>query len=194
MAEMNRLERWMVNRRTESRGRRVLSQLGAAFEIPAEASVLEIGAGGGGLLGLIGERFHPLRLVGTDYDPAQVAAATNYLTRRWGSLPPGVEVKRADALALPFSGDSFDYVLAMMMLHHVEGNFREYARRPQALREIWRVLRPGGMLVYSDMFRRMEIRDTLRTLGFRQEFLHEGWRSDLGMFRKPLGSSIRSPG
>ena len=185
MAEMNRFERWMVNRRTESRAQRVLPGLGPTFTLPSAASVLELGAGRGGLVALLHERFRPARLVGTDFDPRQVEAAREFLMARWGSVPSTIELEEADALSLPFSDASFDYVFAMVMLHHVEERPSEYARRPQALKEIRRVLRPGGRLVYSDIFRREEIRATLGELGFVRQFLRPSWRRDLGVFRAP---------
>ena len=185
MAEMTRFGKWLVNRRTESRARRVLGQLGDSFSIPPTAHVLELGSGGGGLLALIHERFHPAQLIGTDYDPAQVEAAVTFLQGRWGSLPPSLTVRQADALALPFPDASFDYVFAMLMLHHVEERHTDYVRRPTALKEIRRVLRPASALVYSDFSRRAEIRRTLSELGFTQVALHSGWRHDLGVFRTP---------
>ena len=45
--------------------------------------------------------------------------------------------------ALPFRGQTFDGVLCMNALHH----HPSYA---DALREIWRVLRPGGRAVFSE--------------------------------------------
>lgn len=185
MAEMNRFARWLVNRRTGSRARQVLGRLAGHFELAAGSRVLELGSGGGGMVALLQERFRPVALVGTDFDPAQVAAARAYLTSRWGSLPPGVELRSADALSLPFPDGAFDCVLALMMLHHVEEHPTEYARRPDALKEIRRVLRPGGRFVYSDIFRRGEIRATLTVLGFVPEYLRSSWRSDLAVYRAP---------
>lgn len=192
MAKMNRFERWTVNRSTESRARRVLAGLGSRLELTPSDRVLELGSGRGGLLALLQERFRPGRLVGTDVDEAQVASAQEFLTGRWRELPPSVELRTADALALPFPDGSFECVFAMMMLHHVETRFSEYERRPQALREIRRVLAPGGTFVYSDQFRRREIRDTLGELGFVREFLRSRWRHDLGMYRAP-GSRRTDP-
>lgn len=185
MGRMNRLARWMVNRRTASRARRVLRRIGPHLRLAAGSSVLEIGAGGGGLLALLHEAYHPSRLVGTDFDPDEVAASRAFLTARWGGLPPSIELREADALALPFPDASFDGVLAMMMLHHVEDRPTEYARRPGALREVRRVLRPGGLFVYSEIFRREEIRRTLSDLGLAQRYLRSGWRSDLAIYQVP---------
>jgi SAM-dependent methyltransferase len=56
--------------------------------------------------------------------------------------PDGPVTLRADALALPFPNDSFDRVIASEILEHV----------PQdgaAITEIFRVLRPGGLVAVS---------------------------------------------
>jgi demethylmenaquinone methyltransferase/2-methoxy-6-polyprenyl-1,4-benzoquinol methylase len=49
----------------------------------------------------------------------------------------GLETVEADARALPFGDASFDAVMCVSMLHHVDD-------RPRALAEQRRVLRPGG--------------------------------------------------
>ena len=183
MAEMSRLGRWLVNRKTEGRARKVLGQLGPEFAVEPGAAVLELGSGGGGMVALLHERFHPARIVGTDYDPAQVSAATRFLTERWGEIPASIELRSADALSLPFPDASFDYVFALLMLHHVETKFSEYVRRPRVLAEIRRVLRPGGRFVYSDMFRRKEIRATLVQLEFTAQLDRSRRRTDLAVFR-----------
>ena len=136
-------------------------------------------------MALLQDRFRPARLVGTDYDPAQVAFAGAALARRWGGLPPSVEVRVADATALPFPDASFDRVFAMMMLHHVEVHHGEYSRRPEALREIRRVLAPGGLFVYSEILRRADVRRTLSELGFTPKLLRTGWRKDVGVYLRP---------
>lgn len=187
MAEMNRWSRWLVNRRTESRARTALAKVGPHLPLSPGACILELGSGGGGMVALLQERYQPMRLVGTDFDPAQVAAATKFLKERWGVLPPAVRIEVADALALPFPDASFDVVFAMLMLHHVEEHHTEFVRRPRALKEIARVLRPGGRLVYSELFRKADIRKVLSELGFTPEYVRAGWRSELAVYRSPAG-------
>ncbi|WP_269800589.1 SAM-dependent methyltransferase [Carbonactinospora thermoautotrophica] len=58
-------------------------------------------------------------------------------------LADRVSFQHADAMALPFPDASFDAVWAMESLHHMPD-------RPRALREIARVLRPGGCLALAD--------------------------------------------
>lgn len=185
MAEMNRVARWLVNLRTEARARRTLAILSPHLEVPASSRVLELGMGGGGLLALIVERYRPARMVGTDYDPNQVAAARAFLARRWGEIPSNVELEQADALELGVPDRSFDLVFAMAMLHHVEEHHDQYLRRPRALAEVRRVLRPGGLFVYSEMFQRAEVRRSLEELGLRSVFVRAGWRHDLAIYQVP---------
>jgi ubiquinone/menaquinone biosynthesis C-methylase UbiE len=192
MGKMNPLGRWLVNRRTASRARRVLARLGPKLQLPQASKLLELGCGAGGLLALLNESYRPSLLVGTDFDADQVDAARRQLTARWGALPPALQLRTADALALPFADGSFDAVFAMMMLHHVEEHHTAYLRRPQALREIRRVLRPGGQFVYSEILARARVRATLGELGFVPEYLRSTWRSDLAILRAP--NSIPSPG
>ena len=185
MAKMNRLERWLVNRRTEARARRTLDRLGTNLRILPGARVVELGGGAGGMLAQLYERYHPAQLVGTDFDADQISVARGYLTARWGALPAAIELRTADALDLPFPEGSFDVVVALMMLHHVEEKVAQYARRPRALLEVRRVLRPGGQFVYSDFSRRRELRRSLADLGFTPQFLRSGVRVDLAIFRAP---------
>ena len=85
-------------------------------------------------------RFPDVRLEATDYDQSMVDAAA----RRLAPFGPRAEVRQADATALPFPDASFDAALSFIMLHHV-------VHWEQALAELVRVLRPGGVLVGYDL-------------------------------------------
>src|SRR5215469_1057641 len=50
-----------------------------------------------------------------------------------------LSLRQADADALPFADDSFEYVLSWNVIFH--GTLGDVGRR---LAEIWRVLKPGG--------------------------------------------------
>jgi SAM-dependent methyltransferase len=186
MAEMGRFARWMVNRGRARRAERLLRLLDGHLPLPASARLLELGAGGGGLSAALMARFHPGRLVVTDFDRRQVEAARTYLVRRFGNLPSTVELERVDAKELPFADRSFDAVFAIQMLHHVETSHADYRERPAVLRGIGRVLASGGVFVYYDFSRAAEIRATLGELGFIPLFHKSGWGGrDLSVYRSP---------
>lgn len=93
--------------------------------------VLDLGAGVGGFLEELGELGE--ELVYTELD----REAVERLRERRGA--PGV---RADATALPFEDMSFDLVCLFDVLEHI-------VDERQALREVLRVLSPGGYALLS---------------------------------------------
>ena len=102
--------------------------------------VLELGSGSGAIAADLVDRYPITHLVATDVDPRMVASAGRRLAR----YVPRVDVRRVDATALPFPDASFDVVASFLMLHHV-------IDWEQALAEVVRVLRPGGMFVGYDL-------------------------------------------
>jgi SAM-dependent methyltransferase len=106
----------------------------ARFEEGTGQDVLEIGVGMGADH-LEWAKSCPHRLTGVDLTPRAVAWTTKRLTT-YGFEP---EVQEADAERLPFPDDSFDIVYSWGVLHCSPDT-------PQAFREAYRVLRPGGTL------------------------------------------------
>jgi SAM-dependent methyltransferase len=95
-----------------------------------DVAILDAGCGtGGNLAHLAGAR----RRVGLDFSPDALAGC------RTRGLP---ELVRGDATALPFASGSFGAALSMSVIYH------EWVRDPAAaLRELHRVLEPGGLLL-----------------------------------------------
>lgn len=88
--------------------------------------------------------FAGLRLVGIDYyqdmvDEAMKAVALEQLEGR-------VEVLQADAHHLPFPDGFADFVISRSTIHH-------WADPVQALKEVYRVLKPGGVALIHDVRR-----------------------------------------
>jgi ubiquinone/menaquinone biosynthesis C-methylase UbiE len=183
---MNPLSRFFVNAASARRSARTLGSLETGFRVAPSARILELGAGGGALSALLQERYRPVRLVVTDFDPHQVEVSRARLRQRLDPVPRSIELCRVDAKALPFADGSFEYVFAILMLHHVEAHHSEYRRRPLALREIRRVLAPGGSLIYSDFSHTADLDRTLTELGFTRAFERRRWpRRVLAVFRVP---------
>src|SRR5919106_6001864 len=68
--------------------------------------LLEVGAGAGAVLAVLGQEFPGVELYGVDREPRQLAFARDHLKRS------GVEATlvEADAQSLPFDDESFDHV------------------------------------------------------------------------------------
>jgi SAM-dependent methyltransferase len=95
---------------------------------PARQTV-DVGCGEGRLTRHLKELGH--RTIGVDASPSMVAAARE--------LDPLMDIRLADAAALPLDDACADLAVAFMSLHNVDA-------MPLAVREIARVLEPGGRL------------------------------------------------
>jgi SAM-dependent methyltransferase len=100
------------------------------FDWPADARVLDVGCGTG--TWLRAAHGTGATVVGLDLSHAMLAA-----TR---AAVPDAPLTRAGATALPFAPGSFDTVLALWMLYHVDD-------KEGALREFARVLASGGHVI-----------------------------------------------
>jgi SAM-dependent methyltransferase len=98
--------------------------------LPATGRVLDLACGTGRLAVALAERGQPV--VGVDYSPAMAAM----------SAGRGVRTAVGDAFALPFAPGTFDAVVALRFAFH-------YAELDPLLREMRRVARDGGTLVFD---------------------------------------------
>ena len=111
---------------------------------PRGGRVLEVGCGRGIALPVLWRLLRPSELVGIDIDSSLVARAM--LRAHARRLPNTVQAMQGDVRALPFEDQHFDLVIDFGTCYHVGGGIEG---RVTALREIERVLRPGGRFIHE---------------------------------------------
>ena len=105
------------------------------MKIPAEARVLDVGCGSGWATRLMAEKASSGRVIGID-----IADEMINLAREESASFANVDFQVASAEKLPFGDGEFTHAFSMESLYY-------YADMLTALREIKRVLKPGGVFV-----------------------------------------------
>lgn len=167
--------------------------------LPGNGAILDAGCGTGGLISRL-RRLEPgWRFTGIDFMPL----ACELARERCGA---GVDIVQASVEALPFGEGSFDAVVSADVLCQID-------HWPTAIRELQRVLRPGGIVMinvpaymwlwsYHDesvgtrhRFNRAELVDLLTEAGFRDAWATH-WNALpfplIWMKRKLVGSAQTS--
>lgn len=101
--------------------------------------LLDVGCGQGRAFGLLAQHFAPREIVGVDIDPVMVETAR--ITAK--NCPVPVTVKQSSVSRLELPDASVDVVFCHQLIHHV-------ADQERVLRELRRVLAPGGYLLLGE--------------------------------------------
>jgi SAM-dependent methyltransferase len=113
--------------------------------------VLDVGCGRGLMLVGAARRLTSGRAVGVDIWQAEDLSGNRpeatLENARLEGVADRIEVKTADMRKLPFDAASFDVVLSSKAIHNVY----DEAGRGEAIREIARVLKPGGCVLIDDI-------------------------------------------
>ncbi|HEY1482667.1 MAG TPA: methyltransferase domain-containing protein, partial [Candidatus Acidoferrum sp.] len=111
------------------------------LDLRLNSSVLEVGCGSGGYALHLAEKIG-CRLVGLDINAAGIRNANQLAMAR--SLASRARFEQCDvSKKLPFDDKTFDAVFSNDVLCHLAG-------RREVLSEIFRVLKPGGRMLFSD--------------------------------------------
>jgi ubiquinone/menaquinone biosynthesis C-methylase UbiE len=133
--------RWYAKTTARDMARYREAAAAVAHQAASGSSVLEV-APGPGFLAIELARLGNYRIVGLDISKTFVQMAADNATK----AGVAVTFRRGDAASMPFEPDSFDLIVCRAAFK----NFREPVR---ALREMHRVLRPGGKALIMDLRR-----------------------------------------
>lgn len=133
-------ETWRVSvlQRALNDLKRLLPESGSAGGV-----VLDIGTGHGHSLVELAQRFRPERLIALDPDPAMPRRAAERIAQV--SCP--VEIRQAHAEYTGLPDASIDLVFCHQTFHHI-------VDQEAAIAELYRVLRPGGWLLFAESTRK----------------------------------------
>ncbi|WP_366946383.1 class I SAM-dependent methyltransferase [Nevskia sp.] len=105
--------------------------------------VVDVGCGWGHSFQRLQQRFAPERLIGVDVAPEMLAASVETAMR----AGLDVELLLGNDRRLPLPDQSADLLLCHQTFHHL-------VHQHEALAEFHRVLKPGGVLLFSESTRR----------------------------------------
>lgn len=110
-----------------------------AGPLPEAPVLLDAGCGQGKSFGLIAEAFAPSRIIGLDADPHSLDCSRAEAER----LGLDVQLIASDCAAIDLPDASVDLLFCHQTFHHL-------VEQEQALAEFWRVLKPGGRLLFAE--------------------------------------------
>lgn len=140
--KLNWAERWAVNNPLRVLQQRVeIRWLKGEMPLKPESIALEIGCGRGAGAGIVLKQFPLARLIAMDLDIGMVQKAQ----ARLSAQRQRVSLLAGDVTFLPIQTGSLDAVFGFGVLHHV-------VVWRSVLREIARVLKPGGIYFFEELY------------------------------------------
>jgi SAM-dependent methyltransferase len=109
---------------------------------PNRPVVLDVGCGQGKSFRPLQEHFAPQRIIAIDFEEKCLERAADEAARE--KLP--VDIRRGDISALELAEESVDLLFCHQTFHHL-------TRPLRALEEFYRVLKPGGLLLFAESTR-----------------------------------------
>jgi arsenite methyltransferase len=138
------------------------------FSWRGDETVLDVGCGRGLLLIGAAKRLKTGKATGVDIwrseDLSGNSPEAALRNAKAEGLADRVKIESADVRKLPFGATSFDIVVSSMAIHNIPSS----PERAKALREMVRVLKPGGRMAIFDAFHGSEYAKGLQQLGLTE--------------------------
>lgn len=154
--------------------KRLCERLVTALALRGDERMLDAGCGRGLALIACAKKLTTGKAVGIDLwavkDQSNNSPDATLANAAAEGVADRVQVETGDITKLPFADASFDAIISMIVLHNIPTR----DGRDQALRELARVLKPGGRMVIYDLLHTARYAQVLRDAGMKVEVLsHE---------------------
>ena len=111
--------------------------------IPDNPSIVDVGCGFGHSFGELAKRFSPQFILGVDADPGLFERANDAAKKSTCA----VRLHAANASRLDLPDEAFDMVFCHQTFHHI-------VEQEAAMAEFFRILKPGGVLLFAESTKR----------------------------------------
>jgi ubiquinone/menaquinone biosynthesis C-methylase UbiE len=149
---------------------------------PGPKRILDVACGAGSLLRQLALVFPGDHLYGVDLSPYYVDVARDRLRG-----VPNLTLAAENAESLPWRDGYFDALVSVYLFHEIPKDVRR-----TVLREMWRVLKPGGSLVIEDSAQYAEASEIASYLDAFSREMHEPYYR--GYLQDDLAEALRETG
>ena len=136
-----------------------------SLELKGDEKVLDVGCGRGLMLIGAAKRLKSGKATGIDvwstHDLSGNTADNAKQNAKIEGVSDKVRIENGDARHMIYPANNFDVVMSSLVIH----NIPDRRERDQAIREMWRVLKPGGKLLVWDILKTGDYVEVLRKEG-----------------------------
>ena len=136
----------------------------------SDIKILDVATGSGRTLKQLRYSFPHQKIIGLDLSDSYLKEASRYISELNGDL---IELIKGNAENLPFNDNNLQGISCVYLFHELPRTIREIV-----LKEFFRVLEPGGILVIADS---IQINDSPKFISVMENFhktLHEPFYND----------------
>ncbi len=158
---------WMLYS-TQVSKQKILKEAIDSLQLKGDEKILDIGCGRGMFLIEAAKRLKSGKATGIDLwqlkDQSGNGPESALRNAQIEGVSDRIEILTVDMTSLPFEDGAFDLAISSLAIHNVE----IMEERNQALKEIYRVLRPGGRFFLIDLRNVPKYAETLNGLGAKE--------------------------